>query len=83
MEYNTIDVDAEVEAMVAAVERGGTRRATTQESMAVRLAALSEIVQEMQHIVQTDAHLAENRESRAWNQDGQRAAPAGSLVKAQ
>jgi hypothetical protein len=82
MEYNNIDVDAEVEAMVAAVERGGVRRATTQESMAVRLAALSEIVQEMQHIVKTACHLADSRESRAWNQEGQRAAQARSLVKA-
>jgi hypothetical protein len=79
MEYNTIDVDAEVEAMVAAVERGEVRRATVQESMAVRLAALSEIVQEMQHIVKTACPPADSRESRSWNQEGQRAAQARSL----
>jgi hypothetical protein len=57
MDYNTIDVDAEVNAMVAAVERGEARPATKRESMAVRLAALSDIVHEMQTIVESDKEL--------------------------
>jgi hypothetical protein len=44
MDYNKIDVDAEVNAMVDAVEHGNVRPATKRESMAVRLAALDEIV---------------------------------------
>jgi hypothetical protein len=58
MDYNKIDVDAEVNAMVAAVERGNVRPATKRESMTVRLAALSEIVHEMQAIVENDKELA-------------------------
>jgi hypothetical protein len=57
MEYNTIDVDAEVNALVEAVERGKTRPASKRESMAVRLAALSEIVREMQAAIKNDKDL--------------------------
>jgi hypothetical protein len=57
MDYNKIDIDAEVKAMVNAVERGEVRSATKRESMAVRLAALSEIVHEMQAIVENDKEL--------------------------
>jgi hypothetical protein len=83
MEYNNIDVDTEVDAMVAAVERGKVRQATMRESMAVRLAALSEIVHEMQHIIKNDDHLAGKQESRAWDQDGQRAKIAAIDVRRQ
>jgi hypothetical protein len=58
MDYNKIDVDAEVEAMVAAVEHGETRPATKRESMTVRLAALSDIVHEMQAVVKNDKELS-------------------------
>ncbi|MDR3343715.1 MAG: hypothetical protein LBT14_13245 [Treponema sp.] len=57
MEYDNIDVDAVVSAMVAAVERGEARPAAKRESMAVRLAALSEIVYEMQNTVDNDERL--------------------------
>jgi hypothetical protein len=57
MEYNTSDVDAEVSALVEAVERGKTRPASKRESMAVRLAALSEIVREMQAAIKNDKDL--------------------------
>jgi hypothetical protein len=68
MEYDKIDVGAEVDAMVAAVEHGEARQATTRESMTVRLAALSEIVRQMQHTVKNDEQLAGKRESGAWLQ---------------
>jgi hypothetical protein len=58
MDYNNIDVDTEVEAMVSAVEHGKARPATKRESMAVRLAALSDIVHEMQATVENDEELA-------------------------
>jgi len=61
MDYNKIDVDTEVNAMVAAVERGEVRAATKQESMAVRLAALSDIVHEMQVVVANDKELTNVR----------------------
>jgi hypothetical protein len=54
MDYDKIDVDAAVDAMVDAVEHGRARPATKQESLSVRLAALSEIVREMQSIVTND-----------------------------
>jgi hypothetical protein len=58
MDYNKIDVDAEVNAMVNAVERGEVRSATKRESMTVRLAALSGIVREMQNLVKNDKELS-------------------------
>jgi hypothetical protein len=57
MDYDKIDVEAEVNAMVSAVECGQARSATKRESMAVRLAALSDIVHEMQTIVKNDKDL--------------------------
>lgn len=51
MDYDKIDVDAVVKAMVNAVECGETRPATKEESMTVRLAALGESVHEMQSLV--------------------------------
>ena len=57
MDYDKIDVDAVVNAMVDAVERGETRPASKRESMTVRLAALDEIVHEMQTLVENDKDL--------------------------
>ena len=57
MDYNDINVDAEVNRVVAAVEQGEYRQATKRESMAVRLAALSDIVHEMQELVKNDKEL--------------------------
>jgi hypothetical protein len=57
MDYDKIDVDAEVNAVVDAVLQGKTRPATKRESMAVRLAALSDIVHEMQTEVKNDKEL--------------------------
>ena len=57
MNYNDINVDDEVNRVVAAVEKGTYRPATKRESMAVRLAALSDIVHEMQVLVKTDKEL--------------------------
>ena len=59
MDYNNIDVDEEVDRVVVAVEQGNFRPATKKESMAVRLAALSEIVHEMQVMVKNDKELVE------------------------
>jgi hypothetical protein len=58
MDYDKIDVEAEVNAMVTAVRNGQARPATKRESMAVRLAALSDIVHELQAIVENDKDLA-------------------------
>ena len=57
MNYNDINSDVEVNQVVAAVEQGAFRPATKRESMAVRLAALSEIVHEMQALVKNDKEL--------------------------
>ncbi|MDR1948107.1 MAG: hypothetical protein LBQ38_01825 [Spirochaetaceae bacterium] len=57
MDYDKIDVDSVVNEVVDAVEQGKIRRATKRESMAVRLAALSDIVHEMQTAVKTDKEL--------------------------
>jgi hypothetical protein len=54
MDYNDIDVDRVVDDVVKAAEQGKLRPATKRESMAVRLAALSSIVHEMQVIVEND-----------------------------
>ena len=59
MDYNNINVDEEVDRVVVAVEQGNFRPATKKESMAVRLAALSEIVHEMQVMVKNDKELVE------------------------
>ena len=58
MDYDDLNVNEEVDCVVAAVERGDFRQATKRESMAVRLAALSDIVHEMQAIVQNDKEFA-------------------------
>jgi hypothetical protein len=58
MDYDKIDVEAEVNAMVTAVENGQTRLATKRESIEVRLAALSDIVHEMQILLKNDKDLA-------------------------
>ena len=58
MNYDDLDVDEEVNRIVTAVERGDFRQATKRESMAVRLAALSDIVHAMQAIVQNDKEFA-------------------------
>jgi hypothetical protein len=57
MDYNEIDIENEVNRVVTAVEQGKYRQATKRETMAVRLAALSAIVHEMQEIVKTDKEL--------------------------
>ena len=57
MKYDEINIDDEVNFVVSAVEHGSFRMATKRESMAVRLAALSEIVREMQDIVKNDKEL--------------------------
>jgi hypothetical protein len=58
MNYNEIDVKKEVQAVEAAMEKGAYRPANKKENMAVRLAALSAIVREMQEIVENDKELA-------------------------
>ncbi|MCL2834730.1 MAG: hypothetical protein FWD78_16285 [Treponema sp.] len=57
MNYNTIDVDKEVNQVVTAIEKGNYRPATKKESMVVRLGALSEIVYQMQKIFHNDKKL--------------------------
>ncbi|MCL1911573.1 MAG: hypothetical protein FWG13_05160 [Leptospirales bacterium] len=57
MNYDEIDVEKEIQAVDDAVERGAFRPATKRESMAVRLAALSAIVREMQAKVENDHEL--------------------------
>ena len=58
MDYNKIDVEQIVNEVVAAEEQGKLRPATKKETMAVRLAALSVIVHEMQATIQNDNELA-------------------------
>ena len=58
---NAINVDDEVNRVISAVEQKNCRPATKRESMAVRLAALGEIVHEMQVIVKKDKELAETK----------------------
>ena len=57
MNYSELDVENEVNTVVSAVEQGNFRQATKRESMNVRLAALSEIVYELQVIVKNDKEL--------------------------
>ena len=57
MDYNEIDVEQIVNEVVTAEEQGKLRSATKRETMAVRLAALSAIVHEMQVIVENDSEL--------------------------
>jgi hypothetical protein len=58
MDYNDLDVDKIVDEVVTAVEQGNYRKATTKESMVIRLAALGAIVRDMQEIVEKDCQLA-------------------------
>jgi hypothetical protein len=57
MNVNEIDVEKEVKAVEDAIERGDYRHATKKENMALRLAALSAIVREMQVKVDNDREL--------------------------
>jgi hypothetical protein len=57
MNYDEIDVEKEVQAVYDAVERGAFRPATKKENMALRLAALSAIVRNMQALVENDKEL--------------------------
>jgi len=57
MNYNEIDVDNEVNSVITAVEHGNFRQATKKESMEVRLAALSNIVHNMQETIKNDKEL--------------------------
>ncbi len=57
MSYDEIDVDKIVNEVVTAEEQGRMRSATKRETMAVRLAALSAIVQKMQETVNNDKEL--------------------------
>jgi hypothetical protein len=57
MNYDDINVDEVLEEVATAVEQGHYRKATKKESMAVRLAALSGIVQEMQTTIKNDKEL--------------------------
>ncbi|MDR2049586.1 MAG: hypothetical protein LBP69_09050 [Treponema sp.] len=57
MDYDDIDVEQVVNEVIKAEEQGRLRPATKRESMAVRLAALSSIVHEMQMIVENDREL--------------------------
>jgi hypothetical protein len=59
MDYDAIDVERVVDEVVKAEEQGKLRPATKRESMAVRLAALSSIVREMQAIVENDRDLVD------------------------
>ena len=55
--YNEIDVERIVDEVVTAEEQGKLRNATKQETMIVRLAALSAIVRKMQALVENDKEL--------------------------
>ncbi|MDR0639886.1 MAG: hypothetical protein LBG27_13480 [Spirochaetaceae bacterium] len=58
MNYDEIPVEDVVNAVVGAAERGALRPATKKESMAVRLAALSGIVHELQAVIENDKDLS-------------------------
>ena len=58
MNYDSIDVEKEVQAVDNAMEKGTYRPATKKENMALRLAALSAMVREMQDIVEKDQERA-------------------------
>ena len=57
MNYEEINIDDMITNVVSAVEQGTYRQATKRESMAVRIAALSDIVHEMQVLIQNDKEL--------------------------
>ncbi|MDR2343702.1 MAG: hypothetical protein LBD86_04135 [Spirochaetaceae bacterium] len=58
MNYDNIIAEDEVNAVVIAAEQGKLRPTSKRESMAVRLAALSDIVHELQVIVKNDKELS-------------------------
>ena len=57
MNYDEIDIEKEVKAVDDAMDHGAFRPATKRENMALRLAALSAIVREIQAIVENDREL--------------------------
>jgi hypothetical protein len=57
LKHDGITVDSIVNEVIAAEEHGKLRNATKQETMRVRLAALSAIVRKMQEIVENDREL--------------------------
>jgi hypothetical protein len=57
MNYDEIDVEKEVQTVYDAMDRGAFRPATKKENMALRLAALSAIVRNMQALVENDKEL--------------------------
>jgi hypothetical protein len=58
MNYNDIQVEDEVLMVVEAVNSGEYRSASKRESMDVRLAALSAIIQELQMTIKNDKELS-------------------------
>jgi hypothetical protein len=59
MNYDGIDIEKEAQAVDEAMERGAFHLATKRENMALRLAALSAIVREMQVQIENDRELAD------------------------
>ena len=57
MDYSDLNVDQIVKEVYTAEAEGRTRPATKQETMRIRLAALSAIVRNMQDIVEKDHEL--------------------------
>ena len=57
MDYSDLDVDQIVKEVYVAEAEGRTRPATKQETMRIRLAALSVIVRNLQDIVEKDHEL--------------------------
>jgi len=57
MNYDELNIENEVNSVAKAVESGNFRQATKKESMEVRVAALSDIVHEMQDIIKNDKEL--------------------------
>ena len=57
MDYSALNVDQIVKEVYAAEAEGRTRPTTKQETMRIRLAALSAIVRNMQDIVEKDHEL--------------------------
>jgi hypothetical protein len=58
MNYNEIQIEDEVNNVVTAMKRDELRPATKKESMLVRLAALSDIVHELQMVIKNDKELS-------------------------
>ena len=60
MIYENLNIEDEVNRVVSAVEPGNFRSTTKRKSMTIRLAALSDIVHEMQVLVKSDKKFADN-----------------------